>query len=197
MEKIADKFEEQEKHKLLLLTKSSNVEFLIERPREQTIVSFSISAPMVWERWEKKTPPPVKRIDAARKVSEIGYETRIRIDPIFPIKNWQRCYDQLLNMIFSKLTPSRITLGTPRGLRKTLMFSKDLSWTEYFAEDSGWGKKLSSADRKEIYLFFHDRLSDLGFNKIALCKETVSMWEELEREAGIFKSWGRGCNCAW
>jgi len=197
IDQIADKFETQDKHKLLLLTKSGNVNFLVEKPRKQTIASFSISAPEVWNRWEKKTPSPEKRIDAARKVREAGYETRIRIDLIFPIENWQRCYDQLLNMLFSKLTPNRITLGTPRGLQKTLMFSKDLSWTEYFAEDSGWGKKLSSAVRKEIYLFFHDRLSDLGFNKIALCKETVSMWEELDREAGVFKSWEKKCNCAW
>jgi len=193
MEKIANKFEEQRKHKLLLLTKSSNVRFLIEKPRRQTIVSFSINVPEVWKLWEKRTPHPEKRIEAARKVKEVGYETRIRIDPIFPIDNWREYYENLLNMIFKKLKPDRITLGTPRGLRKTLLFSEDNSWTKYLSEDSGWGKKLSSPLRKEIYIFFNDKLNDLGFNRIGLCKETVIIWKELEKEAKNFKK--EMCNC--
>ncbi len=193
MEKIADKFEEQRKHKLLLLTKSSNVRFLVNKPRKQTIVSFSINSPEVWKLWEKRTPHPEKRIEAARKVKEMGYETRIRIDPIFPIDNWRAYYKNLLNMIFRKLKPDRITLGTPRGLKKTLLFSEDNSWAKYLSEDSGWGKKLSSSLRKEIYIFFNDKLNDLGFNRVGLCKETVIIWKELEKDAKIFKK--DMCNC--
>jgi len=199
MEKIIDEFEKQNKHKLLLLTKSSNVGFLIQKPKKQIIVSFSINAPIASKRWERKTAPPEMRIQSAKKVSEIGYETRIRIDPIFPIPNWRKKYGNLIEYLLSKLTPERITLGTPRGLAKTLMFSKDLSWAKFFdeySEKSGWGKKINPSLRKEIYLFFFDKLSELGFNKskIALCKENFDLWKDLELDPGKYPDW-KNCKC--
>lgn len=191
IEKIADKFEEQNKHKLLLLTKSANVDFLARNPRKQTIVSFSINAPSVWKKWENKTPPPEKRVKAAKKVSDAGYEVRIRIDPIFPIDNWREEYGKLIELLLSKLIPERITLGTPRGLQKTLLYCKgDKEWIKYFTESSGWGKKISTPLRKEIYLFVIDKLTMLGFkNPIALCKETESMWKELKKDPGAYPYW--------
>lgn len=181
MEPIVNKFEEQNRHKLFLLTKSSNVKFLVEKPRKQTIVGFSINAPEVARRWEHRTAPPEMRIEAAKAVYEAGYDTRIRIDPIFPIENWREHYRSLIDLILSRLTPQRIILGTPRGLRKTLLFAKDLSWTQYFTEDSGWGKKLAFEDRKAIYEFFFGELCARGYDKsrISMCKETLSMWKEM------------------
>jgi spore photoproduct lyase len=200
IEQIADKFEEQDKHKLLLLTKSINVKFLVKKPRKQTIVSFSINAFTPAKLWERGVPLPEKRIEAARMVSEVGYETRIRIDPIFPIENWRIEYGELLDLIFLNLIPARITLGTPRGLKKTLMFTKDRSWTSYFTEESGWGKKLSASIRREIYFFFYEKLRNLGFDesKIALCKETEVMWKELGMDPGTYPDWKNcRCNCVW
>lgn len=191
MEQIADKFEEQTKHKLLLLTKGTNVGFLLKRLRKQTITSFSINAVEIQGRWEHNTPPPDKRIEAAKALSEAGYEVRIRIDPIFPIEGWKKYYGGLLDFLFSKLWPERVTLGMPRGLRKTLMFSKDLSWVEGMSEETGWGKKLPEPLRVEVYSFFLDKLIDFGFDrgKISLCKETVDLNKILRM--------GRRCNCVW
>jgi len=193
---ISDKFEQQSEHKLLILTKSSNVKPLLDRPRKQTVFSFSLNANEVWRRWEHKTPPPIQRIEAAKAAAEIGDEVRVRIDPIFPIENWQAEYEDLVYSIFSEFTPERITLGTPRGLAKTLMYSRDLSWAKYFdkGEETGWGKKISDVLRREIYLFFYDKLCSLGFDKskIALCKETASMWKELGLDPAKVR-----CNCVW
>lgn len=201
MEKIADKFEGQDKHKLLLLTKSTNVGFLVKTPRRQTIYSFSLNATEVARRWEHGTASPEERINAAKKVSEAGYEVRVRIDPVFPINGWKRYYWDIIYLLFSELLhdPDRITLGTPRGLRKTQIYAKDLSWwKEAFektpSEDTGWGKKIAFDLRKEMYQFFYDKLQSLGFDKsrIAMCKETVSMWKELELDHARCK-----CNCVW
>ena len=102
--------------------------------------------------------------------------------------------------MFSELSsdPDRITLGTPRGLAKTLIFAKDRSWEKIAFTDkperTGWGKKAPNAIRKEIYTFFYDKLDNLGFAKsqIAMCKETRSMW----REFGLDPDKCR-CNCIW
>ena len=58
MKQIADLFETQERHKLLLLTKSGNVEWLCQKTRKQTIASFSINATEISQKWEKKTSLP-------------------------------------------------------------------------------------------------------------------------------------------
>jgi DNA repair photolyase len=197
MVKISDEFEKQDRHKLLLLTKSGNVKLLVDKPRKQTIFSFSLNANEVWKRWEHKTPSPVERIKAAKTSFEMGNEVRVRIDPIFPIENWQMHYEDLIYSMLSEFTPERITLGTPRGLAKTLMFSQDLTWAKYFTEKpehSGWGKKIPDFQRKEIYLFFYDKLCALGFNKskITMCKETTLMWTELGLNPFQIK-----CNCVW
>jgi spore photoproduct lyase len=200
MKQIVDFFETQERHKLLLLTKSANVTWLSQKTRKQTIASFSINAAEVSQKWEKKAPPPQQRIEAAKRLIESGYEVRIRIDPIFPVENWQRYYENLVYSIFSTLPsdPERITLGTPRGLSKTLIFAKDRSWEiTAFTENperSGWGKKAPTNIRKEIYTFFFDKLQSLGFDKgkIAICKETRSIWNELSMEPKDCR-----CNCIW
>jgi DNA repair photolyase len=173
-----------------------NIGFLTEEPRKQVICGWSINAPEIAKQWEKSAALPEHRIEAAALVKEAGYDTRIRIDPIFPIKEWQVHYDNLLTKILAKLTPERIILGTPRGLWKTIKYAKEsnanMEWVQFFADDSSWGKKLAFETRKEIYEFFYNRLDSHGYpkSKISLCKETLDMWEAL----GL-KSTSGLCNC--
>jgi len=200
MKRYADFFETQDRHKLLLLTKSHRVEWLTKELRKQTIASFSLNATEVWRRWEKRTSSPQQRINAAKGLLESGYEVRIRIDPIFPIENWKKHYEDLIYSVFSELpsNPDRITLGTPRGLAKTLIFAKDRTWESIAFTDNpertGWGKKAPTPLRKEIYIFFYDKLENLGFDKsrISMCKETRSMWNELGLDPNNCR-----CNCIW
>lgn len=200
MEKIVDKFEEQNKHKLLLLTKSNNVEFLIKKLRKQTIISFSINAPKIAERWENGTSSPTKRIEAAKKVSEFGYEARVRIDPMIPVRGWEDLYCNLVDQIFDVLEPSRITLGSLRGLRSTIRFCKDNSWTRYLTKDeTGWGRKVGFALRLSMYSVVLNHLKEKhGFTKVALCKETPEVWGKLGLNPGKSPIWENcKCNCVW
>lgn len=200
MKQIADSFETQDKHKLLLLTKSHRIGWLVDEPRKQTIASFSLNVDEVWRRWEKRTSSPQERINAAKQLVESGYEVRIRIDPIFPIENWKQHYENLVYSMITELPslPNRITLGTPRGLTKTLIFAKDRSWEKIAFTDkpeyTGWGKKAPATLRREIYTFFYDKLGNYGLDKsrIAICKETRTMWKELGCNPDFCK-----CNCIW
>jgi len=188
MEMIADKFEENDKHKLLLLTKfgTKNIGFLVKTPRRQVICAWSLNAPEVARLWEAHAPSVDDRIKAAKLVKETGYTVWIRIDPIFPIEKWQDCYGRLLQKIFDNLIPNRVILGTPRGLRKTIYYANktgvDTSWIKYFGEKTGWGLKLPFDLRKTIYTFMRDKLKELGYDverKVSICKETVEMWKAL------------------
>jgi spore photoproduct lyase len=200
IKKIMDKFEEQNKHKLLLLTKSTNVKFLLETPRKQTIVSFSINAIKPAKFWERGVPSPRRRIIAAKMVSEAGYETRIRIDPMVPVPSWEEEYRGLIDEIFKNFSPSRITLGTLRGLRKTIMFCKDNSWVKYLSEKkTGWGKKIEFDKRCAMYSMVLEYLEKkYGYANVALCKETLETWKELELVPGTYPRWEKcKCNCVW
>lgn len=198
MAPIIDKFEQQKSHKIYLLTKfgTSNIDFLINVPRKQVICGWSINAPIVARCWEKSAVPPSDRIEAAKLVSEAGYDTRIRIDPIFPVDDWRVHYGNLLNKILRNLKPNKIILGTPRGLWKTIKYAKesnvDIEWIRFFKEDSSWGRKLAFDQRKEIYEFFYDSLDSAGYprSKISLCKETSDMWEALGLKFAVGI-----CNC--
>jgi spore photoproduct lyase len=187
MEMIADKFEGQDKHKLLLLTKfgTRNIGFLLKRPRRQVICAWSLNAPEAARLWEANAPSVDDRIEAAKLVREAGYTVWIRIDPIFPIEGWRDCYGRLLQKILDNFVPNRVILGTPRGLWKTIYYAEkagvDTSWTRYFGEKTGWGRKLPFDLRRSIYTFMQEKLKELGYDvkRVSICKETIDMWRVL------------------
>jgi spore photoproduct lyase len=187
-------FEEQNKHKVLFVTKSDNVKHLLDiNPHNQAIISFSLNADEVAKRWEKGAPSVDRRIEAGRKLSQAGYEVRIRIDPIVPVPDWKIQYTNLINQIFASFKPERITLGSLRGLQSTINGSTDKSWLEYLKENSNWGKKVDFNTRYKIYYaiiyFLKNRYS---YSNIALCKETLAMWGILGMDYKKIK-----CNCVW
>ena len=185
-------FRNQNKHKLLILTKSANIDAILDsNSQNQVIVSFSVNSFTAAKKWEKKAPRPNQRISAAKKLADAGYQIRIRIDPIIPIENWREEYIKLIDFLFENITPERITLGSLRGLQSTINNSKDKSWIKYLDDKSNWGKKISFEKRYLIYSTIIDYLkSKYNFNDIGLCKETIKMWNKLEIDYKEIK-----CNC--
>jgi spore photoproduct lyase len=177
----------------MFLTKSSNVKNLLEiEPHNQAIVSFSFNAIPVAKKWEK-APPILKRIEAAKKVYQAGYEVRVRIDPMVPIESWKESYKELVDLLFENLAPERITLGSLRGLQSTINGCSDKSWVKYLTESSNWGKKIDFQTRFTMYSGVIDYLkSKYNYEKVALCKETIEMWNSLKMDYGKIK-----CNCVF
>jgi len=186
-------FENQQRHRVLFVTKSPNVQHLLAmESHNQVILSFSLNAVKVAEKWEK-APPVKKRIEAAKKLSEAGYEVRLRIDPVVPIEGWEKHYSSLLILIFDSLRPERITLGSLRGLQSTINGCSDKTWTVYLSETSNWGKKIAFDTRQEMYAALIAELREqYGFTKVALCKETMAMWRRLGMDYRTI-----ACNCVW
>lgn len=186
-------FETQNLHKVLFLTKSLNVKNLLEiEPHHQAIISFSLNAIPVAKKWEK-APSILKRIEAAKKVYQAGYEVRVRIDPMVPIDGWKESYLQLADLIFKNLFPERITLGSLRGLQSTINGCSDKSWVKYLRESSNWGKKIDFKTRFTMYSEVINYLkSEHNYTKVALCKETIEMWNRLKMNYRQIK-----CNCTF
>jgi len=185
-------FEKQSLHKVLFLTKSSFVENLLKiKSNNQAIISFSLNAIPIAERWEK-APPVLKRVEAAKKVFDAGYDVRIRIDPMVPVENWQKYYLALIEIIFQNIAPERITLGSLRGLQSTINGCTDKTWIRYLKESSNWGRKIDFKTRYDMYAALIQELKAYKFEKVALCKETVQMWHALKMDYKKIR-----CNCVW
>ncbi|GAH68463.1 unnamed protein product, partial [marine sediment metagenome] len=162
-------------------------------PHNRAIMSFSLNADDVARKWEKGAPSVDRRIEAGRKLSQAGYEVRIRIDPIVPVPDWRKYYTNLIAQIFTNFMPERITLGSLRGLQSTINGSTDKSWLQYLNENSNWGKKVDFKTRYEIYATIINLLRDsYNYRDVALCKETLAMWGRLGMDYKKIK-----CNCVW
>jgi len=190
---IASLFDTQDRHKVLLLTKSDNIDNLLKIGSNNLLPSFTINAYPVAKRWEKGAPDVRKRIEAAEILSDSGYPVRIRIDPIVPIEEWKTEYLQLVDDLFSHFTPERITLGSLRGLQSTINNAKDKSWVEYLSERSNWGKRVDFSTSYLMYkTIIHYLKEKYDYDHVALCKETKGIWEMLGMDYRKIR-----CNCVW
>ena len=191
---IISLFEEQTKHKVLFLTKGTNIKNLLEiESHGQVIMSFSLNAHEVAKRWEKAAPKVSDRIQAAKKLQDAGYEVRIRLDPMIPVPGWEDHYKKTIDTLFDRVTPERITLGSLRGLQSTINGSSDKSWVKYLSERSNWGKKIEFTIRYKMYRSILDHLRKChGYSRVALCKETKAMWSKLGLDYRKIR-----CNCIW
>lgn len=189
---IKSLFDVQQSHRVLFLTKTTNIQNLLgEEASKVVICSFTLNADIVAHRWEKGAPTIARRIQAAKRVSDHGYETRIRIDPIMPILDWEKHYKRLIDDVFSNFIPERITLGTPRGLQSTINNTTDKSWLRYLTQKSGWGKRLDFNISFTIFKTLIDYLEkEHGYTNVALCKETKLNWERLGKDYIKIR-----CNC--
>lgn len=185
-------FESQKKHRVLFLSKSDFISNVMKMEiSHKPIFSFTVNAIPVSRRWERGAPSVLRRLNAAKKLAEVGYEVRLRIDPIVPIHNWCSSYKSLIDNIFDRLIPERITVGSLRGLQSTINNCPDRSWVDYLSERSNWGRKVDFNKRFEIYseLFAYMRESH-GYKRFAMCKETIEMWRKLGMDYKKIR-----CNC--
>ena len=182
------------RHIILFLTKGTRVEHFLDHSewRSNAILSWSLNAAPVAERWEKQAPSVEDRIGSAKKVFEAGYKVRLRIDPMAPVEGWLEHYSALVDKVFSSLYPERITLGSFRGLVSTRSSVKDKSWLEFLSERSGWGLKPSHDSRLEMYRALTVYLrEEYDYVDVGFCKETLRMWKSLGLD------WRENrCNCS-
>lgn len=184
---LVPRFIAQDRHTLLLVSKSTNVRNLLKyHPNGRVIVAFSINCPTAWELFEKKTPHPYKRIEAAAKVSEAGYITVVRLDPMLPVKDWRREYEELIRRIYMAFYPHQWTVGSlrffPHLPRWTAKVGRDTSVYKFDVEvcHEDRRRRLKSQVRAALYrqairaIRSHDPQVP-----IRLCKETIKIYQML------------------
>jgi DNA repair photolyase len=113
-------------NKLILLTKTKNTHYLQDiKPehRHHIVVTFSLNPEPIADLWEGKwpdtgeriTPPIAQRLQAARAAQELGFEVRVRIDPILTSAHWEAMYADFVHEVRTAGIQFRYwTLGTYR-----------------------------------------------------------------------------------
>ena len=189
---------ETKKTKLLFLTKSDCITNLIDLEHEgRTIVSFSVNTEKVHQYLEHRTPGPLERLTAAKKVQDAGYEVRLRIDPVFEYSTWEADYRLLVDQIFSLVSPTRITIGEYRPatglihhIEERFPDTRLLKINGSLVVEAGklrYPRKI----RQKMFKTIIDSIRKHDPNtKIALCKENNSVWKSVGlNDPGLF------CNC--
>jgi DNA repair photolyase len=195
-------------NKLVLLTKSANTHFLAEVPpdhRRQVVASFSLNPEAAADAWEGKwddgvriTPTIAKRLEAARYAQDLGYEVRVRIDPILTIERWQEHYaDFVAQVRAAGINFTYWTLGTYREKNTQLDGWRErwglpaMEWQPGDDElvKEGTHRHLPEARRVEIYATVRDLIQhEFPRGRVSLCKETHSVRRAL-------RLCNADCNC--
>jgi len=97
-------FARLENAKLEIRTKSTQVRSLLEHSScENCITAMSFSSEESYQRWEHKVPSIEKRLTALQRLQEAGWPVAIRFEPIICENEALSQYQQLFELIFSKL----------------------------------------------------------------------------------------------
>jgi len=193
--RIVPLFAAQKKHRLIFLTKSTQIQYALELPPSlQVVFSWSVNAEEVGKRWEHGAPIPSERFSAAEKMKKAGWPIRFRLDPMIPYPHWKRGYSEAIKRI-NVLSPEMVTLGALRatsyhGLRNAAKANgRDASIFDYLTEEkdpSGFKYRVPFEKQVEMFRFAIERLKT-GITP-ALCKEDAALWKALGMKFN-------GCHC--
>jgi spore photoproduct lyase len=185
---LVPRFAAQRRHKLLLVSKSTNIGNLLKHdPQGQVIVAFSVNAPEVAEQFEQGAPHPLRRVEAAARVKEAGYHLTLRLDPMIPVDDWREAYSRFLEEACRIVEPHQWTLGSLRH------FSSLPMWAGKVGRDPSVfrfaGEWTPGDRRRRIPLPLREDMYGMAMEiiqrrqsgaRIRLCKETAGLHQRLE-----------------
>jgi DNA repair photolyase len=179
--------------RLILLTKSINTHYLEEIPprqRKNIVVTFSLNPESIADLWEGKypdtgeriTPSISQRLVAARHAMELGFEIRIRVDPILTPEYWEETYRSFYAEIKAMgVNFAYWTLGTYREKNNQLDAWRErwgltaMEWLPGESELTRDGTHLHIPEQQRMEIYGKTRrFIQLEFPnaKVSLCKET-------------------------
>ncbi len=177
--------------KLILLTKSTNVQYLEGLPPANVVTTFSLNPERIADLWEGKwddglriTPPIKDRLAASARAQEMGFEVRWRVDPILPVDDWKDTYrDFFADAAAAGHSPTRITLGTYREMARPLLTIAakwglpPMEWVPPKLSKDGSHYHLPAEERITIYCELKNAIRSVWADHgtapiVALCKET-------------------------
>lgn len=181
-------------HTLVVLSKFVSTEYAEALgPNPHTVLSWSLSLPSISRKYEKGVTPLAKRLSAARRLRQLGWRIRFRLDALAPVPDWEPELQRVIDQI-NEIEPEMLTVGALRatslgGLRRAANTNgRDDSIFDYLNEKdpSGFKYRVDSEFHHKVFASILDRLSPNI--RLGLCKEDITIWNQL----GL--RW-HGCHC--
>jgi DNA repair photolyase len=181
------------RNKLILLTKTANTHYLADicpEHRQNIVVSFSLNPEAIADLWEGKwpdtgeriTPPIAKRLQAAKLAQDLGFEIRVRVDPILTPEGWEDQYAAFIADVKNAgIVFNYWTLGTYREKNTQLDAWRErwglppMEWQipDQMLIKDGTHRHLPEAYRVGIYRKMLELIrSEFPQARVSLCKET-------------------------
>ena len=112
MKKLVPFFAEQKYARMVLLTKSADIENLLDLDHAgHTILSWTLHPPDISAVFEPNTPPVNDRIEAMQRCVKVGYPVRAVVMPLVPVENWVEKYNDFLKRLLAEIPLQRLTIG--------------------------------------------------------------------------------------
>jgi len=191
------------KHKFarqILLTKSSEVERLLHLEHNQrTILSWSLNPPEIAERFEENAACVEDRIQAMKKCAQKGYPVRAVLMPVIPVENWEKIYEDFVEMLLSSAPVQRLTIGgiciyqnAKKLMELKLGKENEISQNIDTRAKAGDGRlRYPVSLRLKMYSHIIKTVRRLKPElELALCLEEARVW----KETGLMSQLGH-CNC--
>jgi spore photoproduct lyase len=185
--------------RLTLLTKSANVENLLDLDHNgHSILSWSLNPDEVSDAFERNVASPSERIAAMKKCVSVGYPLRAVIMPIIPVEDWQEIYAGFLESLLAAVPLTRITLGQICSYPAAMQLTR----RKLTGDNSLFGllNKTRSKDgrirfpvklRSEVYKYLIDSIKKLCPEiEVGLCMEETDVFHALDMRGAI-----GCCNC--
>lgn len=184
---LVNYFKNREDLVLEFRTKSENIKKLLKlKEYKNILVSFTFSPEEVIGRYEFKTASLKKRIEAAKKLQEHGYDIGIRIDPIINIPERKKAYDALADELMSALDRDKIrdiglgSLRYTKGLKGKVLKERktDLFYNELVTGIDG-KERYFKGIRIDMYSSLVKTFQKYGDFEIYLGMEEEYIWKKV------------------
>jgi len=116
--KLIALFAGQDRHLLELKTKSDKVDHLLGLDHKgRTVFAWSVNPEKIVKSDEAGSVSLAERISAAKKCVKAGYPVAFHFDPIILYPEWEKDYQGVVDLIFSRIGPEKIAWISLGALR--------------------------------------------------------------------------------
>jgi len=167
-------------------TKSTNIESLLKtKPAKNIIVAWSVNSEKISNTTESESPSLDERLQAAKKITDHGYDVAFHFDPMILYTDYWKDYQLTIQKIYTTIPKEKIrwiSLGTLRftkGLKPTFLKRSPLFIDEFILSD----------DQKFRYLRFRREqaykkmLTEIKKHRpkqfVYLCMESAVIWKNV------------------
>lgn len=186
--KIVEAFSSLKNATVELKTKSANVGGLPLNKKDNIVIAWSLNPQKIIDTEEKYAASLDERLQAAQTVIKKGYKTAFHFDPVFHYKGWEKDYQEVVELLFSKVNIADvlwISMGTFRyqpSFKNVFMqrFAESKIMLEEFVECEDGKMRYLKFLRSEMFKKIKSYIEIASGTEAVpfyMCMESKEMWE--------------------